>query len=95
MATKPKIGVSRCLLGDAVRYDGQSKPCTLVIDKLAEHFELTSICPEVEAGLPIPRPPVQLSGSIEQPRLTGRDDLGIDITELMHNYCLKKIPDLN
>jgi len=91
---KPKIGVSRCLLGDAVRYDGHSKPCALVIDKLGEEFELIPICPEVEAGLSIPRPPVQLSDSIEHPRLIGRDDPSIDITELMQNYCQAKIPSL-
>ena len=95
MINKPKIGVSRCLLGDAVRYDGQSKPCAIVIDKLSEQFELIPICPEVEAGLSIPRPPVQLSGSIEHPRLIGRDDHSIDVTELMHNYCQTKIPRLN
>ena len=82
------------MLGDAVRYDGQSKPCA-AIKKLATHFELIPICPEVEAGLPIPRPPVQLTGSIEQPRLIGRDDTSIDITELMHDYCQKKIPGLS
>lgn len=95
MANKPKIGVSRCLLGDAVRYDGQSKPCAIVIDKLADHFELIPVCPEVEAGLTIPRPPVQLTGSIEQPRLIGRDNPSIDVTDLMHDYCQKKIPSLN
>lgn len=94
MQNKPKIGVSRCLLGDAVRYDGKSKPCA-AIQKLATQFELIAICPEVEAGLSIPRPAVQLSDSIEQPKLIGRDDLSIDITDLMHNYCLKKIPSLN
>ncbi|MDH5612065.1 MAG: DUF523 domain-containing protein [Gammaproteobacteria bacterium] len=91
MADKPKIGVSRCLLGDPVRYDGQSKPCTLIIDQLAKHFQLIAICPEVEAGLPVPRPPVQLTGSIEQPRLTGRDNPIIDITQLMRDYCQNKI----
>jgi len=95
MLNKPKVGVSRCLLGDAVRYDGQSKPCALIIDQLTEHFELIAICPEVEAGLSIPRPPVQLTGSIEQPRLTGRDNPAIDITELMQDYCTHKIPALN
>lgn len=95
MTNKPKIGVSRCLLGDAVRYDGQSKPCTVVIEKISEYFELIPICPEVEAGLSIPRPPVQLSDSIEHPRLIGRDDPSIDITELMQNYCQAKIPSLN
>ena len=92
--SKPKIGVSQCLLGDAVRYDGQSKPCAEV-RKLGALFELIPICPEVEAGLTTPRPPVQLTGNIEQPRLVGRDDPNIDITDLMHDYCLKKIPDLN
>jgi len=92
--SKPRIGVSRCLLGDAVRYDGQSKPCNIIIDQLTRRFELIPICPEVEAGLTIPRPPVQLSGSIEQPRLIGRDDPNIDITELMLDYCQNKIPEL-
>ena len=94
MASKPKVGVSRCLLGDAVRYDGQSKPCALIIDQLAERFQLIAICPEVEAGLSIPRPPVQLTGSIDQPRLTGRDNPIIDITGLMQDYCQNKIPCL-
>ena len=95
MINKPKVGVSQCLLGDAVRYDGQSKPCAIVIDKLGEHFELIPVCPEVEAGLSIPRPPVQLSGSIEHPRLIGRDNPDIDITDLMQSYCLNKTPTLN
>ena len=95
MTNKPKVGVSQCLLGNAVRYDGQSKPCAIVIDQLAELFELIPVCPEVEAGLSIPRPPVQLSGSIEQPRLIGRDNPDIDITELMQNYCLNKVSSLN
>ena len=95
MPDKPKIGVSRCLLGYAVRYDGQSKPCNTIINKITEYFELIPICPEVEAGLSVPRPPVQLCGDIEQPRLIGRDNPSIDITELMQNYCQTKIPELN
>jgi uncharacterized protein YbbK (DUF523 family) len=58
-------------------------------------FELVPICPEVEAGLPIPRPPVQLTGDITQPRLTGRDDPSIDITDLMLAYCSEKPNTLN
>ncbi|MFC1588637.1 DUF523 domain-containing protein [Pseudomonadota bacterium] len=95
MTNRSKVGVSQCLLGDAVRYDGQSKPCAIVIEQLSQQFDLIPICPEVEAGLSIPRPPVQLTGSIESPHLTGRDDPGIDITELMCNYCENKIPKLD
>lgn len=95
MPDRPKVGVSRCLLGDAVRYDGDSKPCAIVIEQLSRQFVLVPVCPEVEAGLAIPRPPVQLSGSIEQPRLLGRDDPNIDITGLMRDYCQRKIPQLD
>ena len=91
-AIKPKVGISRCLLGDAVRYDGQSKANHIIIDELSQLFELVAVCPEVEAGLSIPRPPVQLSDSIDSPRLRGRDDASIDITQLMADYCSQK-PD--
>jgi len=91
---KPLVGVSRCLLGDAVRYDGKSKTNQIVLEKLSQLFELTPVCPEVEAGLSIPRPPVQLSGSIENPKLTGRDDPSIDVTDIMQNYCQHKTIEL-
>ncbi len=94
MNNKPAIGVSRCLLGDAVRYDGDSRPHSIVIDRLSELFELVPVCPEVEAGLGVPRPPVQLTGSIEQPRMTGRDDPERDVTGLMQAYCSTRPAEL-
>ncbi len=84
---KPLVGVSQCLLGHAVRYDGDSKPDSIVIEQLAELFELVPVCPEVEAGLAVPRPPVRLTGNVEPPRMTGRDDAALDVTELMQDYC--------
>lgn len=93
-SAKPRVGVSRCLLGDAVRYDGRSKPHTVVINQLANIFELVPVCPEVEAGLNVPRPPVQLTGSIDQPRLTGRDDPTLDVTDTMLAYCRTKPVEL-
>jgi len=87
MPEKPLVGVSRCLLGHAVRYDGDSKASTVVIKRLGELFELVPVCPEVEAGFPVPRPPVQLTGSIEHPRMTGRDNQDLDITDQMQAYC--------
>ncbi len=94
MDVKPLVGVSRCLLGDAVRYDGQSKANQVVLKHLSQVFELIPICPEVEAGLGIPRPPIQLTDDIENPRLTGRDDKSIDITDIMNNYCSDKPTEL-
>lgn len=91
---KPRVGVSRCLLGDKVRYDGRSKTSQIVVQQLGRLFELIPVCPEVEAGLAIPRPPVQLTGSIHQPELIGRDDPSIDITLIMQNYCQTKPAEL-
>ena len=91
---KPLVGVSRCLLGDAVRYYGESKANQIILEQLSQIFELIPVCPEVEAGLSIPRPPVRLTGSIENPRLTGRDDPSIDVTDIMQRYCNKKPAEL-
>ncbi len=92
--TRPLVGVSQCLLGDAVRYDGRSKANQLIIEQLTPVFNLVAVCPEVEAGLPIPRPPVQLTGSIRNPKLTGRDDPTIDVTDIMQRYCEIKPAEL-
>ena len=95
MHEKPLVGVSRCLLGDAVRYDGESEAGLIFIEQLGDLFELVPVCPEVEAGLAVPRPPVQLTGSIDHPRMTGRNDPDLDVTELMQSYCNARPAELN
>ena len=60
---KPALLISACLLGEAVRYDGQAKgqaPDQLAA--LAERFRLIPTCPECAGGLPIPRPAAEISG---------------------------------
>ncbi len=98
LAQRAKVGVSRCLLGDAVRYDGRSKANLIVIEQLDALFELVPLCPEVEAGLTTPRPPVQLTCSSEaglaHPRMTGRDDPSLDVTDLITDYCELKLAQL-
>lgn len=91
---KPRVGVSRCLLGDAVRYDGDTRPSEIVIEQLSQMFEIVAVCPEVEAGLGIPRPPVQLTGSLEDPRMTGRDEPLLDVTSALHEMCDQRLPQL-
>ena len=54
-----KLIVSACLLGEACRYDGKSKPCEKV-KRLAEKYELIPVCPEVFGGLSTPRPPSEM-----------------------------------
>lgn len=55
-----RIAVSACLLGEACRYDGRSKPCGLVRELAALGHELVPICPEVAGGLPTPRTPCEI-----------------------------------
>ncbi len=81
VATRPTIAISRCLLGEAVRYDGRSKPVPELIEVISRVYEIIPVCPEVEAGLSIPRPPVELV-QLEDKRIItrGRDDHTIDAT---------------
>ncbi|MBO4284001.1 MAG: DUF523 domain-containing protein [Clostridia bacterium] len=65
--------VSRCLFGEACRYDGASHPCP-GIEKLQESFRVVLICPECDGGLPIPRPAGERRGD----RIETKD--GCDLT---------------
>ena len=91
---RPLVGVSQCLLGDTVRYDGHSKADAIVQQQLNKTFKLVPVCPEVEAGLSVPRPPVRLTASIESPKLIGRDDPSLDITGMMQDYCKTRLTGL-
>jgi uncharacterized protein YbbK (DUF523 family)/uncharacterized protein YbgA (DUF1722 family) len=57
---KLKIGVSGCLLGNAVRFDGQHARSNFVLELAKEHAEFISFCPEVEMGMSVPRETVRL-----------------------------------
>ena len=57
---RPKIGVSSCLLGHEVRYDGGHKNSRYVADTLGQYFDFVPLCPEVAIGLGVPRPTIRL-----------------------------------
>ncbi|RDL52685.1 hypothetical protein BLJAPNOD_03848 [Ensifer sp. M14] len=60
-----KILVSACLMGHAVRYDGASKPLVHpAIDRWREEGRLVTICPEMSAGMPVPRPPAEIASGL-------------------------------
>lgn len=67
-----KLLVSACLLGQAVRYDGASRPCGAV-GALSAHFELVPVCPECLGGLPIPRTPSEIDTHSETLRVMSSD----------------------
>ncbi|NMC75570.1 MAG: DUF523 and DUF1722 domain-containing protein [Geobacteraceae bacterium] len=87
------IGVSSCLLGEKVRYDGGHKHDRYITDTLGRFFRFVPVCPEVGCGLPVPREAMRLQGDPSAPRLvTSRT--GIDLTERMLDFCRKKVVEL-
>ena len=78
---KIRIGISACLLGAPVRYNGGHKRSTLCTEVLAEHFELVPLCPEMGMGLGTPRPTIRLVGEPEAPRALMPQEQDRDVSE--------------
>ncbi len=93
MSDKIRLGVSACLLGERVRYDGQHKHDRFITDTLGRFVEYVPVCPEVECGLPVPREAMRLVGSLENPRLMTQRS-GIDLTEQMQSWVNKRVKEL-
>lgn len=87
------IGVSSCLLGEKVRYDGGHKHDRYITDTLGRFFRFVPVCPEVGCGLPVPREAMRLEGDPAAPRLV-TNRTGIDLTERMLDFCRKKVVEL-
>jgi uncharacterized protein YbgA (DUF1722 family)/uncharacterized protein YbbK (DUF523 family) len=88
-----RVGVSSCLLGEHVRYDGGHKHDRYITDTLGRFFSFLPVCPEVGCGMPIPREAMRLEGDPEQPRLMTRQSR-IDKTDQMLAYCAATLPEL-
>lgn len=82
-ARKIKIGISSCLLGQEVRYDGGHKGNDYIRETLGEYFHFLPFCPEVESGMGIPRPPIQLRQTDRGVRCVGVKDPNRDVTDLL------------
>lgn len=94
MNTNPiRIGISRCLLGDHVRYDGGHKRDSFLADVLGRYVELVPVCPEVEAGLGAPREAMRLIGNPRDPRLVTIKS-GIDHTGTLATMTETRIEQL-
>ncbi len=90
---KIRIGISACLLGKKVRYDGGHKQDPYVTDTLGQFFDYVPVCPEVEYGLSVPREPMHLAGSVEDPRLV-TIHTGVDHTAGMKEWAAEKLDEL-
>jgi uncharacterized protein YbgA (DUF1722 family)/uncharacterized protein YbbK (DUF523 family) len=90
---KPRLGISTCLLGENVRYDGQHKRSRYLVETLGPFVEWVPVCPEVECGLPVPRESMHLRREGESLRLLATRS-GTDHTPRMQAFLAEKIPAL-
>lgn len=86
---KPRVAVSACLLGQKVRYDGDHKHDLLISGELGAWFELVPLCPEVGIGLPVPRPPIQVTRQQDTLRVVGVDNPEVDVTDALKRHALE------
>jgi uncharacterized protein YbgA (DUF1722 family)/uncharacterized protein YbbK (DUF523 family) len=87
--TTPKIpvGISSCLLGENVRFDGGHKRDAYITGTLNEYFEFRPCCPEVEIGLGVPRPTLHLVNGEDGVRCVGVKDASRDVTDLLRGHA--------
>ncbi|CEK09278.1 YbgA family protein [Legionella hackeliae] len=88
------IGISSCLIGERVRFDGGHKRDHFICDLLANYVDFTPICPEVAIGLGIPRPAIQLRGDPDNPKLVNSKDHAREYTSEMLNFSRQAMPQL-
>lgn len=83
---RPRLGVSACLLGEPVRFDGSHKRNAFVADVLAARFELIPVCPEAAIGLGTPREPIRLIGRDGEIRAVGVRHPDRDVSLALARY---------
>ncbi len=89
-----RVGISSCLLGQEVRYDGGHKRSRFITGTLGRFFTWVPVCPELEMGLGVPRETLRLEGSAGAPRLVfrhGRED----ITDRMESWSRRRLVELD
>lgn len=92
-AERPVIGISSCLIGQEVRYDGAAKRDRWIVEKLGEFVEYQPFCPEMAIGLGTPRPPLRLVGTPEAIRVVRTGDADFDVTDALQDYGLRIAAD--
>jgi len=88
-----RIGVSTCLLGEKVRFDGGHKRDAFLVDVFGRYVEWVPVCPEVEMGLGTPREPIRLIQQEKDIRFLISKS-GVNHTEAMRNYAARRVEEL-
>jgi len=90
---KIRLGISACLLGEQVRFDGSHRLDRFLRDTLGRYIDYVPVCPEVECGLGIPREYMHLEGKPEAPRLITTKTRK-DLTDRMVTWARQKVKEL-
>jgi uncharacterized protein YbbK (DUF523 family) len=90
MGPRPRVGISACLLGQEVRWNGEHRREPWLVEVLGERVEWVPVCPELEVGLGVPREPIRLVGDPRAPRLVGERS-GRDHTEAMLRFAEQRV----
>ena len=94
LSSKPKIGISACLLGAEVRFNAGHKESRWCSRTLSEHFDFVPVCPEVAIGLGIPREPIRLVGDKDHTQAVGTVHPDINVTEPLAEYGARMAGEL-
>jgi len=89
-----QVGLSACLAGHEVRYNGGHTQSRMCLDILSKHFTFKTFCPEVAAGFGTPRPTMRLTGDPSDPKLIFSDGDGEDLTEKLTLGFTHKLPEM-
>ena len=93
-APQIRIGISACLLGEKVRFDGGHKRDPFIVDTLGKFVQWVTVCPEMEIGLGTPRDTMRLVGTIDAPRLLTHKT-NDDLTETMQRFAAQRLTELS
>ncbi|AHG21606.1 membrane protein [Chania multitudinisentens RB-25] len=94
MSDKIPVGISACLLGGAVRFDGGHKRLEFAVEQLAPYVHFEPICPEMAIGLPTPRPALRLIKTPQQIVLRHSNDNTVDVTTQMQQFSEQRVAAL-
>lgn len=89
---KIPVGISSCLLGEEVRYNGGHKHNAYCTEVLARYFDFTPYCPEVAIGLGVPRETIRLVGEVGHVRVVGTQNPALDVTDRLSDYAAEVAP---
>ncbi len=94
MGDRPRVGISACLLGEPVRYDGRHKRDAWLVDVLGPQVEWVSVCPEVEAGFGTPRETMELVHDASGRTALMTTGTKRDVTDTLQRYADRRVEEL-